>query len=934
MPQDVATRSASKQVDRAAWNEARIEIISRVDVQAEYLRWGAQLASNDPNEDGWVSCHAIGRDDKTPSAGINIGHGPHRGNYRDFTDTSGNGSLTFFYAAARFGGFADTKAAVKHYADLVGVDLPGGSDPTDFEQRLDFLEWRPSWARQYEQNKVGVTAAALERMGARCARYPKKSSDHQSVYALPIYGPALIDGDPCGWVVIHAFGRQVMKFEGKGRAPRPVKSMSIKGSRGGLMNRAALTDIRTAEVVWKVEGVTDCIALDSIIPDEFRGRHIVVTNSQGASEVSRADILKHFAGKTVNVIHDADKPGSTGAARWVAALASAGAAAKHVRLPYPETDDHGKDLRDWLTEGPGRTYEELLKLADEFMPVVESEADDIVEREICERLALEILGEHHTGIMVYSRHHHKVANVKDIDHIGVAKIRQICGAPARDAIREKPLKDGDDEDDGKISLFDVRTAIAHIAGKRRLEDSSLNGPGCWGVDGHAIAIVNGGRSAVWNGSKKLEPNTTPICRGKILDLSNAEPWCDFLRLESYLRRAADPAWCKSIYEEARAIFARLLWRGPLDADICLSLVIATYVQTLWEWRPQVGILGESGSGKTTLFGLLMSIWGKFCIPGEKPTEAGLRQLVGNSSKAVLIDEFEADRHRQAVLDLIRTSSRGESSAILRGTQDQRGKRFSLRHICWCAAIEIGLTRDPDRNRFIQLELVKPPRPDQGKFRAPDANYCEDLGHKLLAIAIENVWRAKEMVLELRSGFQGVPDRVVECYSVPAAMMATACGMDVQEAREFMGLVFENGDMNEINVADQEQLIQSILSSEIILQRGERATVASILAGECSTEGAARQLESNGIAKVSLSDGNKKRRDTIDWMMLDGISIVQNIVKQKLLKGTGWEHQSIDTVLLRLKGAKRGQRTIMNQKLRTVDIPISSTGLDMVEPREF
>ena len=105
------------------------------------------------------------------------------------------------------------------------------------------------------------------------------------------------------------------------------------------------------QLIWKVEGPSDLLALWSIIPPEKREYHLVVTNSGGALQNPPAWALSIFAGRRVAIIGDADEPGQAGAAKWAAWAASV---AREVRVIRPGqlgldiAKNHGLDLRDWL----------------------------------------------------------------------------------------------------------------------------------------------------------------------------------------------------------------------------------------------------------------------------------------------------------------------------------------------------------------------------------------------------------------------------------------------------------------------------------------------------------------------------------------------------------------------------------------------------------
>ena len=106
------------------------------------------------------------------------------------------------------------------------------------------------------------------------------------------------------------------------------------------------------------------------------------------------------------------------------------------------------------------------------------------------------------------------------------------------------------------------------------------------------------------------------------------------------------------------------------------------------------------------------------------------------------------------------------------------------------AIEIGLTRAPDKNRFINLELMAPPKSKRGHLKLPPVPQIADLGQKLLAIAVKHVLAAAELAERLKGhSFEGVHGRVVESFAVPVAMLAVTCGLDEQGGIDLMSKTF-------------------------------------------------------------------------------------------------------------------------------------------------
>ena len=171
------------------------------------------------------------------------------------------------------------------------------------------------------------------------------------------------------------------------------------------------------------------------------------------------------------------------------------------------------------------------------------------------------------------------------------------------------------------------------------------------------------------------------------------------------------------------------------------------------------------------------IFGSLCMYVVKPTEAAIRQHMRYHSKILIVDEFEHDNHRQKILELFRTSSRG--GEVIRGTINQHGASYKLKHIPWFVAIETGLRKQADVNRYLILELDNLPPGKRGDVKfIPPIPQLRDLGLRLFAVALRHFQAARALSVALRSQqVDGVPGRVVESLSVPMGMYAAIQGED-------------------------------------------------------------------------------------------------------------------------------------------------------------
>ena len=338
---------AKRKTKQTDWQSVNAEILSKLDLLAEFEALGVDVTGQ-PKESGWVECHAVGREDSTPSAAVNVQSGRYR-------DLGGDGlSLSFYDLAVFQKRFTRWQDARDHYANKAGVkiDAKVTRDPAE---HLVFQPWAEGLVALWCRHKTGVMPEAVQAAGGRLARY----RDQYTVVALPIFGPQFTDADPIGWVLCNVTGRNLPIFHGHGKPLTWAKMKTTGGSEGGLIGQHAIDRLTAADAdpagqtIFKLEGPSDLLALWSIIPPAERDRHLVLTNSSGATEPPKPWMQPLFAGRRVAIVGDADIPGQKGAALWATwscKIASETRVVSAAMLGYEVTADHGKDIRNWITE--------------------------------------------------------------------------------------------------------------------------------------------------------------------------------------------------------------------------------------------------------------------------------------------------------------------------------------------------------------------------------------------------------------------------------------------------------------------------------------------------------------------------------------------------------------------------------------------------------
>jgi hypothetical protein len=337
------------------------------------------------------------------------------------------------------------------------------------------------------------------------------------------------------------------------------------------------------------------------------------------------------------------------------------------------------------------------------------------------------------------------------------------------------------------------------------------------------------------------------------------------------------------------------------------------LQSLWEWRPQIFLTGSSHTGKTLLVDEALSkgIFGALCMYVQKPTEAAIRQHMKYHSKILVVDEFEYDEHRQAILELFRTSSRGGST--IRGTADQRGASYKLAHMPWFVATETGLKKQPDKNRYIILDLNALPKETKGKTNfLGSTSRLQDLGARLLAVALRHHRETKRLAEVLKPiNIERVPDRVVESLSLPIGMFAAIHRLSDEDAIDSLKMAVADWDFGGQSGSDTKTLLAEIVASNVWVAHGHKETVSYCLkhSSEVDCDGALCKV---GIRRIQKDNGAE-----VLW-------IQPEMVSKELLRGGQFDGHQIEQHLLRLNGAKRSQQRIGGkERLTGIEVPIAT-----------
>lgn len=223
-----------------------------------------------------------------------------------------------------------------------------------------------------------------------------------------------------------------------------------------------------------------------------------------------------------------------------------------------------------------------------------------------------------------------------------------------------------------------------------------------------------------------------------------------------------PAPMASSPDEAKRLRAMLGKWYFADGDIATLLVLGWIGQAMIcgasAWRSHIWLTGETAAGKSTLQKLIRAILDAWALYTEDASEAAVRQMLGDDTLPVMIDEAEADdraERQTAMVNLARKASSG--AKILRGSADHQAKEFTAQSAFLFSSILHSPLDPQDRNRFAILAMRQIPSD------APEPNlelrYWREAGRRLHRRMIEGWPRFDATVAEYKEeirlqGFQG------------------------------------------------------------------------------------------------------------------------------------------------------------------------------------
>ena len=655
---------------------------------------------------------------------------------------------------------------------------------------------------------------------------------------------------------------------------------------------------------WLVEGENDRLTLlDHGVPNVAA----IIGNTRVKEIIERVSTT--CKGKTIYLAFDPDDAGRKYEAKFAAAIIAAGGTPKSIMESL--TTWKG-DIDDILrrAENPAGLLAEMTKNAVALLPPeppaaggghpLDSPPPFVKGGQggIFTFQDFHVLGEMADNSIAFWSMSDKKAKVYQvtIKNLSLDQLIQIGGREV--AARVIPKRTEYSTDD-QIIFSALKKELIMEASRTQLGKMQFLGQGIHLLNDKNLLLVNGKSGWVWTGTELMH-HPYPLIERKFLEFEEGAEWVDVPALAEALR-TMDRQKAFATLTQFLDILKQWTFEGKYDRLTTAGFVIAQIVQAAWAWRPHLWLAGGQGSGKSKLLELFKSIFGRYIsiYEGKPTSEAGLRQVMTSEMRMTCIDEFENNKDRDKIIDLLRSC--GRSGEAVKGSPTGKDPNsYRLRHMVMVCSIEIKLDRAAERSRFLICSTKK----ELGHATPipPTSETCERLKINLTALALWGFREAMDLIRNL-SVNKDYDTRMMEAIAVPYAMIAVCTDDPAASLRQNLNNYMEDWLKNDAGgiMEDEAALLQDILMAKIRLSVTQEDTVGTDHPRTISVD--------RTISQVLEMDPLPKEHH--DSLQAHGVRVTKEnalfvsaeMVRRELLKNTKWRELNILDILRRLPSAR-------------------------------
>ena len=370
-------------------------------------------------------------------------------------------------------------------------------------------------------------------------------------------------------------------------------------------------------------------------------------------------------------------------------------------------------------------------------------------------------------------------------------------------------------------------------------------------------------------------------------------------------------------QRVRRTFSAIEWRYPLGAELLLGWFAIAIVSSALRCRPHLLLTGGAGIGKSTLLELMGWLLGRLAFRTTGPqTLAAYYQALNGTTRAVVLDEFEADSGKlacKATFEMSRMSYslQDGDEGIVRGTVSGNARSYRTCAPFLAAGITPGRMDPADVTRWVVLEAVAR---KNGGTRMSESE-AREIGPRLARLFVHRwpVFQANMKTLRACILRAGGSDRMADTVGTLLAASWTF-ESDTPATDEDAQVLVEMLDINE-RIAlhqdcDEERCLEALLSKVLPfqLQEGQylvrqNLSVGQVIAKVCEdptgTPELVQRLAQMGI-RVVCKQGV--------WQVYIANSPEHQELR-RLFAGTKWSQGGWSTVLRRLPGGHESTQRV-------------------------
>ena len=364
-------------------------------------------------------------------------------------------------------------------------------------------------------------------------------------------------------------------------------------------------------------------------------------------------------------------------------------------------------------------------------------------------------------------------------------------------------------------------------------------------------------------------------------------------------------------------FGSLSWYHPLAAELTLGWFGLALVSTAVRRRPHMLVTGPAGCGKSTILETIKWMLEPLAYACTGPqTMAGYYQELGGTSRAAVVDEFEADSSVKNCKDTFAIARMSYSlqegdRGIVRGTTSGSAKSYSFYTPFIAAAISAGKMEPADLTRWVVLEA---------KGRKPDAiqmteDVAREIGPRLALRFISrwSVYQASEVVVRKCILDAGGDGRMADTVGTLLASYWTFVSNDPATAADALFLVEMLNIKERIAihaVSDERRCLEALMSKVMPFKfmEGISMVTRSLSIGEAVQRVCEDPTNNPEVVSRLAQLGLRVAFSKGAWRLYV-VNSPEHQEMRKLFSGTKWAQGGWSVILRRLPGGEETTQRI-------------------------